>query len=153
MSPDSHWASRATEALKESGRRSGGARAAVIEALAVEECAVSAEDLSARIAQSGRKVGRASVYRALEALDEVGHVQRIDLGDGSARWERTGCPAHDHHHHHMVCRGCGAVIPFEDERLERALAKFALRDEFDVESHEVTLYGNCAACGTRASEG
>ena len=153
MRPDNHWASEATQALKDSGRRAGGARASVIEALAAEACAVSAEDLSARITESGRRVGRASVYRALEALDEVGHVTRVDIGDGSARWERTGCPAHDHHHHHMVCRGCGAVIAFEDERLERALAKVASSDEFNVESHEVTLHGSCADCDRKTGEG
>lgn len=152
MRPDEHWAAEAASALKASGRRAGGARNAVIEALATQACAVSAEEICGQIAGSGTRVGRASVYRALEALADVGHVERVAIGDGSFRWERTGCPAHDHHHHHMVCRTCGEITPFEDERLERALAAQAGAGGFRVESHDVTLHGICQRCAKSTGE-
>lgn len=142
---DTEWIATATERLRDSGRRSGGARAEVIEQIASETCAVSADDLADSLRDRGRRVARASVYRALEALSDVDLVQRVELGDGNSRWERVGASAH-HHHHHLVCRSCGQVVPFEDERLEESLAALSRRSDFVVDSHDVTLHGRCSSC-------
>lgn len=143
--PDGEWIEQATARLRESGRRSGGARAEVIEQLAGESCAVSADELANSLRDRGRRVARASVYRALEALAAVDLVQRVELGDGNSRWERVGA-SHRHHHHHLVCRSCGQVVPFEDDGLERALELLAERGDFSVDSHDVTLHGRCSGC-------
>lgn len=147
---DTEWIETATSRLRESGRRSGGARAEVIEQIATESCAVSAEDLAESLRERGRRVARASVYRALEALAEVDLVQRVELGDGNSRWERIGATA-AHHHHHLVCRSCGQVVPFVDERLEAALDSLSSREGFSVDSHDVTLHGRCSGCSTDES--
>ena len=52
----------------------------------------------------------------------------------------------DHHHHHLVCDGCGAVIAFDDEPLERAVHSISKRVDFAVEGHEIVLHGLCADC-------
>jgi Fur family ferric uptake transcriptional regulator len=72
-------------------------------------------------------------------------VQRVDVGDGVARFEPAGGDAH-HHHHHLVCDDCGRVEPFTDDRLERALAGAAGRLGYAMEQHEVVLRGACANC-------
>ena len=149
---DSEWIETATERLRESGRRSGGARAEVIEALAGESCAVSADDLANSLRDRGRRVARASVYRALEALADVELVARVELGDGNSRWERVGASAH-HHHHHLVCRACGQVVPFADQRLEDALDSLSIREGFSVDSHDVTLHGLCSGCAPNGGSG
>ena len=81
--------------------------------------------------------GIASVYRVLDSLAELRLVQRVDIGDGVARYE----PAHagGDHHHHLVCDDCGKVEPFSDDPLERALAHVAGRLGFDVAGHDVVL--------------
>ena len=142
---DTEWIQQATTKLRESGRRSGGARAEVIARLATEGCAVSAEQIADSLRDEGRKVARASVYRALEALEQVSLVQRVELGDGSSRWERVGGGDH-HHHHHLVCRSCGRIEPFENEPLERALNSLSDAEGFTVDSHDVTLHGRCSRC-------
>ncbi len=142
---DTEWIERATTKLRESGRRSGGARAEVITRLAREGCAVSAEQIADSLRDEGRKVARASVYRALEALEQVALVQRVELGDGSSRWERTGGGGL-HHHHHLVCRSCGRIEPFANEPLERALNSLSDTEGFTVDSHDVTLHGRCSRC-------
>ena len=89
-------------------------------------------------------MGVASVYRALDTLVELRLVQRVDIGDGIARFEpaREG---HDHHHH-LVCDDCGKVEPFTDETLERALERAAGRLGYAMEQHEVVLHGACDDC-------
>ena len=80
----------------------------------------------------------------MEGLVDTGLVQRIDLGDGVARYEQAD-PAGDHHHH-LVCDDCGKVEPFEDAALEAALERVAGGHGYDVAAHDVVLRGACEAC-------
>jgi Fur family transcriptional regulator, ferric uptake regulator len=138
------WADHAFATLGAAGFRRGGARKAVIEVLAAEPCALSALDIDERLRQGDRRVGRASVYRALEQLTELGLVHKLDLGAETARYERTD-PAGDHHHH-MVCDECGKVLPFEDAGIERAVTKVTGGAGFEVRDHEIVLHGACDDC-------
>ena len=126
--------------MREAGYRKGGARRAVIDVLARETCALSALEIDARL----DAVGRASVYRTLAELAELGLVHKLDLGAETGRYERTE-PGGEHHHH-MVCDNCGRVLPFEDPALERAVSAFSGQAGFEVRDHEVVLHGACAAC-------
>jgi Fur family ferric uptake transcriptional regulator len=90
-------------------------------------------------------VGRASIYRVLEELEELGLVTRLDLGTGTARFEAVD-PAGDRHHHHLLCDDCGDLVPFSDPELERAIGRLARRLPYPVSGHDVTLHGSCASC-------
>ncbi|HEX4730548.1 MAG TPA: Fur family transcriptional regulator [Solirubrobacterales bacterium] len=139
------WEQRALDALHGAGYRRGGARTAVIEALARHDCAVTALDLEDELRGSAAEVGRASVYRALEQLEQLGLVQRIEVSRGTAGYERIDPTGH--HHHHAICRDCGRMVPFEDPRLERALEHVAgAMPGFDVAEHDVVLRGRCDRC-------
>jgi Fur family transcriptional regulator, ferric uptake regulator len=138
------WAERALDALQGAGLRRGGARTAVIEALASHDCAVTALDLEEELRKNEVEVGRASVYRALEQLEQLGLVQRIEVARGTAGYERVDPTGH--HHHHAICRDCGRMVPFEDPSLERALDKVAGTMSFDVTEHDVVLRGRCDHC-------
>jgi len=85
-----------------------------------------------------------SVYRALEQLEGLGLVQRIEVCRGTAGFERVDPTGH--HHHHAICRDCGRMVPFEDPRLERALEHVAGAMSFDVTEHDVVLRGLCDRC-------
>ena len=116
----------------------------MVEFLEREDCCVSAQEISDGVRAGGTRVGLASVYRALENLDELGLVQRVDLGDGVSRFERAD-PTGDHHHH-LVCGDCGKVEPFEDTALEEALERVAGGRGYDVAAHDVVLRGACGEC-------
>lgn len=105
---------------------------------------MSAFEIHDGVRTDGARVGIASVYRALEGLDRSGLVQRIDLGDGVARFEPA--LAGGEHHHHFVCDDCGKVEPFEDSALEAALERIAGGRGYNVEAHDVTLRGGCGDC-------
>jgi Fur family ferric uptake transcriptional regulator len=143
----SSWSARALEGLRAAGLRQGGARRAVVEYLDGQDCCRSAQEIHDGIAARGRAVGVASVYRALDTLGELRLVQRVDAGDGVARFE----PARTdhHHHHHLVCDDCGRVKPFTDEPLERALERAAGRLGYALAQHDVVLRGACEDCRSR----
>jgi Fur family transcriptional regulator, ferric uptake regulator len=138
------WAATATQRLAEAGFRRGGARAAVIELLDRQPCALSAYDIEEALRSEDRAVARASVYRVLDELVGLGLVTRVDVGQGTARYEAAR-PDRDHHHH-MVCDRCGDVQPFADAELERAVDRLAGRVAFEVAEHEIVLHGACVDC-------
>jgi Fur family ferric uptake transcriptional regulator len=139
-----NWTEHAFAALADAGLRKGGARTAVVEALAEHDCAVTALDLDDELRRRQPPVGRASVYRALEQLEQLGLVQRIEVCRGTAGYERID-PA-GHHHHHAICRDCGRMVPFEDPKLEEAIGKLSKQLDFDVAEHDVVLRGRCERC-------
>lgn len=141
---DTPWSEHALARLGEAGYRRGGARTAVVEALAHHNCAVTALELEEELRQRQVRVGRASVYRALEVLEELRLVQRIEAARGIAGYERID-PA-GHHHHHAICRRCGRMEPFEDRELEQAIGQVAAQVPFEVAEHEVVLRGLCERC-------
>lgn len=138
------WIEHAEHELRRGGTRTGGARAAVLAALADQDCCASAHEIHDRIRAGGGTVGIASVYRSLELLHRHGLVARIDTGDGTARYEPAD-PSGEHHHH-LVCDRCGAVEAFHDDALEAAIHAVAERVDFAVTGHDVALRGVCRAC-------
>jgi Fur family ferric uptake transcriptional regulator len=146
MSPTTHWAVHATEALAAAGYRRGGARASLIALLDAQGCALTAAEIEDALragGDAGRPVARASIYRILEELEALKLITRVEVGQGLARFEAA---REEGHHHHMVCDDCGTVIPFEDPELERSIQRLAARVTFAVAEHDVVLHGACADC-------
>jgi Fur family transcriptional regulator, ferric uptake regulator len=138
------WAEHALDSLADAGYRRGGARRELINLMGEQQCALSALELEAALANGGRRVSRASIYRILEELEQVHAVQRVDVGAGGSRYEpiRRGRG----HHHHLVCEQCGRLEPFSDEGLERAIKRLSDRVPLEVAEHEVVLRGACTDC-------
>ena len=138
------WAEQAEQALSAAGYRRGGARRAILELLDEQACALSAAEIQAELAARRREVSRASVYRVMEELEEIGLLQRVEVGSGVVRFEpmRPG-PGH---HHHLVCDRCGRISPFSDEGLERAIRRVSDALPLRVSEHEVVNHGACEVC-------
>lgn len=83
------------------------------------------------------RIGYATVYRTLKLLESAGlaHVHR--LGDNQTRYE----PRSDDHHDHLICIACGAILEFEDDRIERLQEEIASRLGFELMDHQMVLYG------------
>lgn len=140
----STWSDRALERLRAESGRSGGARRVVVDFVSRQDCCLSVQEIHDRVRAEGGRVGIASVYRAVEGLVDAGLVQRIDLGDGVARFERAD--PRGEHHHHLVCDECGKVEPFEDTGLETALERVAGARGYTIAAHDVVVRGTCASC-------
>jgi Fur family ferric uptake transcriptional regulator len=142
----SDWTHHALSTLEREGYRAGSARRTVVELLGRQHCCLSAKEIEEALRAEGREVGLASVYRALEVLDELRLVQRLDAGEGVVRYEPA--LAGGEHHHHIVCDRCGSVASYEDEGLEQAIGRLAGKLSWTVDSHDVVLRGRCPRCST-----
>ncbi|HMT04207.1 MAG TPA: Fur family transcriptional regulator [Solirubrobacterales bacterium] len=137
MTPD--WSDHAARQVAGAGLKNSRPRQRVIELLAEKDCAVTALQIDGEL----DGVGRATVYRAIEQLDALNLIRKVDLGGPAPGFERI--EPSGRHHHHIVCDTCGKVEPFEDEALEEAIHDIH-RKGFKLETHEVTLHGKCADC-------
>jgi Fur family transcriptional regulator, ferric uptake regulator len=144
------WSELASDALERTGGRAGGARRAVVELLSRQDCCLSAQEIATRLRDEGSTVGTASVYRTLDLLHGAGLVQRVEVGEGGARYEPV-VPGGEHHHH-VVCEECGRISAFEDQGLERAIDRLAKRLGHRVSGHDVLIRGRCSRCERLAAD-
>lgn len=100
-------------------------------AFTVDELADTVRGIDAASASSS------TVYRAVAAMEQAGHIERVGTREGAALYAR--CEEKDHHHH-IVCESCGRVEP-----AECPLPAVGTRG-FVVTRHEVTMYGICPTC-------
>lgn len=84
-------------------------------------------------------VGIATVYRTIKALVDERWLAVVDLPGEPPRYEIAG----QAHHHHFSCRSCKRV--YDLPGCSGAVAAH-VPDGFEVESHEVVVYGRCASC-------
>jgi Fur family ferric uptake transcriptional regulator len=139
------WSEHVQTVLSHAGLKRGGARERVIDLLATKPCALSAVEIEDELRSLGRPTGRASIYRVLDLLVEHGLVERLEVGDGQARFERSHPDGE--HHHHLVCDRCGRLVAFDDPGLERAIGRLSERLGVRIDSHDVLLRGACQRCG------
>lgn len=107
---------------------------------------LSVEAVVRRLREQGVRVGTATVYRTLDVLVQSGLVRAHDFGEGFRRYEPVPAQAH---HEHLICVRCGAVLEFQNDRLERMLPIIADELAFQHQRHRVEIYGVCRACRQR----
>ena len=118
-------------------------RTAVSRALAEAEGFQSAQALHEAMRRTGESVGLTTVYRHLQALADAGEVDVLRTDDGEAVYRRC---AVDDHHHHLVCRSCGATVEVTGPAVETWAAQVAAEHGFRDVSHTVEVFGTCRSC-------
>lgn len=104
---------------------------------------LSAEELSLLVKKTEPGVGYATVYRTLKLLSEAGLASERRFEDGFTRYEL--CES-DAHHDHLICTGCGRILEFENNEIERLQQLVAKKNHFIVTSHKLEIYGRCSEC-------
>ncbi len=117
-------------------------RLAVIEAMASFEDFRSAQEIHELMAQRGAPVGLATVYRTLQKLADAGDVDLLRTEGGETIYRRCS----DSHHHHLVCRSCGATVEVEGPTVERWTRAIAEAHGYADVSHSLEIFGTCRAC-------
>jgi Fur family transcriptional regulator, ferric uptake regulator len=124
------------------GGRPTRQRRAVAEVLGTFSDFRSAQEIHELLAQRGEAVGLATVYRTLQRLAEAGEVDVLRTEDGEAIYRRCS-PAH---HHHLVCRACGATVEVEGPAVERWTRAIAEEHGYADVSHTLEIFGVCDSC-------
>ncbi len=96
-----------------------------------------------------RGAGRATVFRTVRLLAELGIICRVLMEDGSLHYavSRRG------HHHHLVCTGCGRVQDLDQCAVSDVLRDVSRSLGFEMDGHWLELYGRCRACRSEQPEG
>ena len=104
---------------------------------------VSAQEIHDLLRRGGDHVGLSTVYRTLQALADAGEVDVLRTEGGEAVYRRCS----DTHHHHLVCRSCGATVEVEGPAVEKWTRAVAAEHGYSDVSHTLELFGTCPACG------
>lgn len=123
-------------------RRRSTRRETVRRVIVESDGPLTVREIHERAQESIPGLGLATVYRNIKTLLEDDQaIQAVVLPDGETRYEAAGLA----HHHHFHCRSCGQV--FDLEGCGVAIEDGAkLPGGFEVESHELTLFGRCPEC-------
>jgi Fur family ferric uptake transcriptional regulator len=142
--------------LRDRHERVTRARQAVIEVLDGTDEHLAAEEIVARAEASAPGVHRATVYRALSTLGELGLVTHTHVG-GSATVYHLALPARTNEaasvpHAHLQCTNCQAVIDIPADVLDSLISRVNREVGFQVEPHHAALLGLCADCREATAE-
>lgn len=102
-----------------------------------------AEEIFFTLIKRGIKVSRATVYRTIDVLVSNNVIEKLDIGDGKARFEYNNKFVH---HDHLICTSCGKIIEFHDKGIEKIQNNIAKEHGFKLRYHNHQLYGLCGDC-------
>ncbi|MEP5730025.1 MAG: Fur family transcriptional regulator [Sulfitobacter sp.] len=95
------------------------------------------EELFTRASALDSGISIATVYRTVKLFEEAGILDKLEFGDGRARYE----DAERDHHDHLIDLNSGEVIEFVDEEIEALQEKIAQKLGYDLRGHRLELYG------------
>lgn len=137
---------RITSKLKKSGYKLTPQRQAIVDTiLGSVGKHLTVEEIFDIVKQKRPEIGLATVYRTIMLMHEENLVTRLDLKDGTARYELTREDEH-HTHHHLVCIKCSQVLEFMDDLLDPIEEEIGIKYNFKVLDHSLKFYGICNEC-------
>jgi len=95
------------------------------------------EEVYRRSSKVDPRISIATVYRTVRLFEEASILERLDFGDGRARYEE----ASEDHHDHLIDMQSGKVIEFHDEEIEELQRKIAEKHGYKLVGHRLELYG------------
>lgn len=125
------------ERLEAKGMRMTGQRRVIAEVLSEAEDHPDVEELYNRASVQDPRISIATVYRTVKLFEEAGIIDRLEFGDGRARYE----DADREHHDHLIDLNSGEVIEFCDPEIEALQERIAKRLGYRLKGHKLELYG------------
>ncbi|HEX7056081.1 MAG TPA: Fur family transcriptional regulator [Bacilli bacterium] len=112
---------------------------------------LSAEDVFMLVKDKFPEIGLATVYRTLELLSELHVLEKMNFGDGVARYDLRYDNSH-HHHHHLICVQCGSVQEIMDDWLIEIEKRAETEYFFQVLDHRLDFQGICQNCRAKNAD-
>jgi len=106
----------------------------------------SAQELHDELRRRGEGIGLTTVYRTLQQMAANGLVDTLRTDTGESVYRRCS----DHHHHHLVCRGCGSTVEIQGGDVEAWAAEVAREHGFSDVSHTIEIFGVCGDCAAKS---
>jgi Fur family ferric uptake transcriptional regulator len=112
-------------------------------ALARSGADFTVDELWQELRQTEPRIGRATIYRSVEKLVNMGLLDRIEFADGTHHYRVCGG---GEHHHHLTCTQCHRVVDVDICLPMDQLAAIENQTNFNIEGHSITLFGSCEDC-------
>ena len=132
-----------TESSETPGLRPTRQRRAIAATMEAVDDFRSAQEIHALLSERGEQVGLSTVYRTLQGLAEAGEIDALRTESGESIYRRCSAT----HHHHLVCRSCGATVEVEGPTVEKWTRAIAAAHGYSDVSHTLEIFGTCSACG------
>jgi len=100
------------------------------------------EDIVYKMKKKNKDVSRATIYRTIGLLKELGFVEEVIKYDNKTIYEIAG----KGHHDHLICIKCGKIIEFEDKNIEELQNKICKKYNFKPIYHRLEIFGICEEC-------
>ncbi len=123
--------------LEAKGLRMTGQRRVVAQVLEDSDDHPDVEELYARAVRLDEGISIATVYRTVKLFEEAGILDKLEFGDGRARYE----DAERDHHDHLIDLNSGEVIEFVDAEIEELQERIAAKLGYELRGHRLELYG------------
>jgi len=132
------------ERLKENGYRLTAPRQAVVKVIASSEYVLNPLDVYEQARQRYLRLGLVTVYRTIEALEQVGLLQRVHQPSGCQGF----ISAFKGHQHLLICEQCGRVEIFsgDADRIEKIIGQVESQSGYAIHDHWLQLFGQCKKC-------
>ena len=133
-------------AMEAAGLRMTRPRQALVEQIAMwahDGRDFTSEALWHTVQEQAPWVGRATVFRTVEVLAELGFLDRISFVDGTERYHTVEPGTH---HHHLTCEHCHQVVSIDVCIAPQLLDRIAQETGFTLSSHRMELFGWCPRC-------
>ncbi len=129
--------SRIEEMCVEKGMKMTGQRRVIAKVLSEATDHPDVEEVYRRSSDVDPKISIATVYRTVRLFEEAGIVERLDFGDGRARYEE----ASESHHDHLIDVQSGRIIEFHEEEIEELQRIIAEKLGYKLVDHRMELFG------------
>jgi Fe2+ or Zn2+ uptake regulation protein len=142
--PPAHRVDDVVAGIRAAGGRATPARRAIVEVLVggPHHQHLTAEEVTERVQAVLPDVALSTVYRSMEALEELGFVEHLHIGHGPAVYHLAA-----EQHLHLVCESCGAVTELPQSTLDAIGEEIRHRHRFRIEPRHFALSGLCEECG------
>ncbi|MBY6260405.1 transcriptional repressor [Azospirillum sp. 412522] len=129
--------SRLEALCMEKGLKMTGQRRVISQVLSEADDHPDVEEVHRRAAQIDPRISIATVYRTMRLLEDAQVIERVDLGDGRARYEEATAD----HHHHLIDTRTGRIIEFASPELEAMKERIARELGYKIVGHRLEIYG------------
>ena len=102
-----------------------------------------AEEIFFTLHKRGLDISRATVYRTIDVLVKNKLIDKLEIGDGRARFEYNEKYMH---HDHLICTRCGKIVEFYNDKIEDLQNEIAKQHKFTLLDIRHQLFGICKDC-------
>jgi Fur family transcriptional regulator, peroxide stress response regulator len=132
---------RYREVLTQSGIKLTHQRCVIMDVIAQSSEHPDAESVYREVRQQIPTISLYTVYRTLRLLSDLRLIDTLSPSEDRMRFDSNNLP-----HHHFICRACGVVLDFYDNRFDKLEVPDSVGGMGTVDFIRVEMRGLCTRC-------